>query len=626
MTLPPLPRISQTAPRPTCFLPLSLEGPNQQALSRKLSKLGIGSVCRDTLEEIFIEYLRKLRRVYEAQYENAFVTWQQENLYEEAYDQAFRKLLNRLFAMHSQETWHMVLDEVSKVFRTDSSLTVTQRDNASYEGAPLKTGRGHDSEAVRILEQAFKHSPNITPAEKFRLSEVTGLKPKQVTIWFQNRRNRKGKKNLNVEPTESTQPDLSPSRHESPPPSSPSRDFTLSEKKRKSYGVLGRSSPDCTDPDSDSPSSSLKKPRVSSVCSKLSDGSSSSYEYNDVFTQWGSPSSHSTSLSSESSGLSDFESPRRPRNIFDYMRPRAMDGKAVAAMPRLTISAPQHPHCATASDQKSPFLYELQDSTFFDGTRLDLSGLQLNLGGFADDKDFRESVQMALSMSSSEQGSSRSASSSSWASTQATTDDDGWVDEEDFDSGFAACHTKPIDRTLLGQASLTPPDHCNSNTAPGQASRQEIFQAPCVSGSHPANHSQTSADENPSISIPFSQSALFDSDSFGLDQLFESASIPAHLPSTLSHSQQQGFGQMPFVDPNMQSFEEIEQDLDLDMTDIQEFLGGDIFASSLPGSQQSNGCVGSADANVQGSNGGASIGEGILHMDFDPYSNSFSLA
>lgn len=183
MTLPPLPRISQTAPRPTCFLPLSLEGPNQQALSRKLSKLGIGSVCRDTLEEIFIEYLRKLRRVYEAQYENAFVTWQQENLYEEAYDQAFRKLLNRLFAMHSQETWHMVLDEVSKVFRTDSSLTVTQRDNASYEGAPLKTGRGHDSEAVRILEQAFKHSPNITPAEKFRLSEVTGLKPKQVTIW-----------------------------------------------------------------------------------------------------------------------------------------------------------------------------------------------------------------------------------------------------------------------------------------------------------------------------------------------------------------------------------------------------------------------------------------------------------
>lgn len=447
-----------------------------------------------------------------------------------------------------------------------------------------------------------------------------------LMLQFQNRRNRKGKKNLNVEPTESTQPDLSPSRHESPPPSSPSRDFALSEKKRKSYGVLGRSSPDCTDPGSDSPSSSLKKPRVSSACSKISDGSSSSYEYNDVFTQWGSPSSHSTSLSSESSGLRDFESPRRPCNIFDYMRPRAMDGKAVAAMPRLTISAPPHPHCATASGQKSPFLYELQDSTFFDGTRLDLSGLQLNLGGFADDKDFRESVQMALSMSSSEQGSSRSASSSSWASTQATTDDDGWVDEEDFDTGYAAYHTKPIDRTLSGQASLTPPDHCNSNTAPGQASPQEIFQATCLSGSLPANHSLTSADENPSVSIPFSQSALFDSDSFGLDQLFESASIPAHLPLTLSHSQQQGFGQVPFVDPNMQSFEEIEQDLDLDMTDIQEFLGGDIFASSLPGSQQSNGCVGSADANVQGSNGGASIGEGILHMDFDPYSNSFSLA
>ena len=33
------------------------------------------------------------------------------------------------------------------------------------------------------LEQAFNHSPNITQAEKYQLAEVTGLKPKQVTIW-----------------------------------------------------------------------------------------------------------------------------------------------------------------------------------------------------------------------------------------------------------------------------------------------------------------------------------------------------------------------------------------------------------------------------------------------------------
>ncbi len=46
-----------------------------------------------------------------------------------------------------------------------------------------KANRGHDSDAVRILEQAFQHTPNITQAEKYRLAEVTGLQPKQVTIW-----------------------------------------------------------------------------------------------------------------------------------------------------------------------------------------------------------------------------------------------------------------------------------------------------------------------------------------------------------------------------------------------------------------------------------------------------------
>lgn len=127
--------------------------------------------------------MKKLRRMYEAQYENVFIIWQQHDLYDENYNQAFRNLLKRLFATHSQETLHIILDEASKVFQNDSSSTRTQIEDSTYEGAPLKTGRGHDSEAVRILEQAFKHSPNITPAEKFRLSEVTGLKPKQVTIW-----------------------------------------------------------------------------------------------------------------------------------------------------------------------------------------------------------------------------------------------------------------------------------------------------------------------------------------------------------------------------------------------------------------------------------------------------------
>lgn len=181
--LPPLPRISQTAPRTIRFLPLNLECPSQQALSRELSSYGVNVFYHEALIKLFLGHLNELHRGCEAQYERLFEIWQQENLYEETYDQAFRHLLNRLFSIRSRKMWYMLLKEASKYTQRGSSPPGPHDDIASHEGAPLKTGRGHDSEAVRILEQAFKHSPNITPAEKFRLSEVTGLKPKQVTIW-----------------------------------------------------------------------------------------------------------------------------------------------------------------------------------------------------------------------------------------------------------------------------------------------------------------------------------------------------------------------------------------------------------------------------------------------------------
>lgn len=181
--LPPLPRISQTAPRPTRFFPLSLESPNQLTLSHELSGHGVNGSYHEALIKLFLGHLNELHIGCQAQYERVFAIWQQENLYEEAYDQAFRNLLKHVFSTRSRKMWYMLLKEASKYTQRGSSPPEPHDDDVSYEGAPLKTGRGHDSEAVRILEQAFKHSPNITPAEKFRLSEVTGLKPKQVTIW-----------------------------------------------------------------------------------------------------------------------------------------------------------------------------------------------------------------------------------------------------------------------------------------------------------------------------------------------------------------------------------------------------------------------------------------------------------
>ncbi|KAK0536328.1 hypothetical protein OC834_001232 [Tilletia horrida] len=51
--------------------------------------------------------------------------------------------------------------------------------------------RKHPPQALAILERAFSLSANITHAEKSRLANAIGLTPRQVTVWFQNRRNRK---------------------------------------------------------------------------------------------------------------------------------------------------------------------------------------------------------------------------------------------------------------------------------------------------------------------------------------------------------------------------------------------------------------------------------------------------
>ncbi|CEH15825.1 homeodomain transcription factor bw2 [Ceraceosorus bombacis] len=63
-------------------------------------------------------------------------------------------------------------------------------------GAAVGPSHGHSSSATAILEKAFERAHSITMAEKHRLAAATGLEPRQVTIWFQNRRNRKTKQGI----------------------------------------------------------------------------------------------------------------------------------------------------------------------------------------------------------------------------------------------------------------------------------------------------------------------------------------------------------------------------------------------------------------------------------------------
>ncbi|KAE8213939.1 hypothetical protein CF327_g2588 [Tilletia walkeri] len=56
---------------------------------------------------------------------------------------------------------------------------------------PSGSRKQHPPQALAILERAFERTNNITHAEKNRIAKAIGLTPRQVTVWFQNRRNRR---------------------------------------------------------------------------------------------------------------------------------------------------------------------------------------------------------------------------------------------------------------------------------------------------------------------------------------------------------------------------------------------------------------------------------------------------
>lgn len=430
-----------------------------------------------------------------------------------------------------------------------------------------------------------------------------------IVSQFQNRRNRKGKKGLALKHAVQSPNDHSPPKKGTPPPSSPTCDFTLSEKKRKSYGALGRASSDYVDSDSDSPTSFLKKPRVLSSCSEDSGGSVSSIDQIMEFTPWSTPSSRSTSSSSVSSSQSDlFDSPRKPHNLFDYIKPKH-EGKANASMPALAVSTPQKMvNQGLAPAQQSPFTSNLPgDTTFRDGG-LSLDDLHFTMGE-AFDKELKESVQRVLNTPGFDTGSCRSMSSSWWASEQTTMDDDGWVDEGEFDTSFDGHHAMPVEVVAHGQPTVMHPAFQSVNTA-------WLGQAPSQ-----AAHSQSVAAHEADSEAETFRTSFLDDESLDLVGLIEPSEARTHLPasSPFPSQQQQPLG-MENSDANLPlPF----ADLDLEMTELQSFLDTDLFASCLPNSQQSNSAAGSGSSD--GTQQGSVSSDAQFFMNFDMSSNAFSL-
>lgn len=96
-----------------------------------------------------------------------------------------------------QSCYFNKLDELQTTLirKIDSRIAQFQADaSSSSSESESPGGAGHSKTAVTILEYAYSQSQNISQAEKNRLAELTGLQPRQVTIWVSTKEDREGDK------------------------------------------------------------------------------------------------------------------------------------------------------------------------------------------------------------------------------------------------------------------------------------------------------------------------------------------------------------------------------------------------------------------------------------------------
>lgn len=384
---------------------------------------------------------------------------------------------------------------------------------------------------------------------------------------FQNRRNRKSKKDTKALPTTPPRPTKQDFPCSPSTPPSPTRDFTLSEKKRKSYGAIGVISPSSSDSDSDGFPFNAKKTRTYRAASDDSLASATSLESDSHFTQWSSPSSRSTSSSSSSNlsaASSCFDTPTKKSNVFRITSREKCNARALQPMPSVTLEQPEPVH-----PQTSPFVASHVGGFAGQQGKIHFGALEMNQDVMH--QDLRERVQQALYMNQFSQTTEgqgewveqQQRSVSVGSQQQNTTDDDGWEDVDE-----APIQPQPV-ATIFHEGHQQPQAQVSTALMPWQQPQS-----------------------NPNMTTVADLSL---GDAWNFDALFQN-------PTFAVHQQQPLINSAP-----------VEQSLDVDMTyaDFENFL-----SLPLPGEQ--------LEQNMQVSQGEHAAAEYSFDWDLTP--NMLSLS
>nr|WJN24831.1 homeodomain transcription factor bW [Farysia itapuensis] len=466
------------------LIELVLPQRSTDALESAMANQGVSNSAKLSVLAIYKAKYSQLEATVVRTYRSAMKTLVNCEGGAESYQRKFQSRLTQVFKDAVSRMQSEIIRAIAESQDRCRGYVDSENLFSQSEDHDTSSRRGHDSIAVQILERAYAHTPNITQAEKYKLAEATGLQPRQVTIWFQNQRNRKSKKQTKVEPE---------------PEQEASATDSTNGKRKPAYGhYLGLGVPaDVSDGESAVSSCASKRRRTIRLASDESNGSTGTLDSFSSHNDWSASSSSGSSVCDEFFTQKEESDANTLGNVFHRL---CLPSDVDQPMPDLTMHLSSTDKSPLEASVSSAFRFPADTHSLFSdqadswpeqifhpqssSAQLDFADLQL------DEDALNRALQQSLEKAFVFPDVATPARSSTVPVRFATpeNDEDEWIDEEDFTR--APRKIQPHGR-LFGQGSDDTPTHPRQPVQWHQTPQQAAHQ-PLSSNSQPSPDSNMS--------------------------------------------------------------------------------------------------------------------------------------